>query len=344
MTTSYELPTNPGFSSSEIRYRADLVEEIIKKLSLSAQMGWTPQDLRHELKVHVDPLLNTVINEQVGAIPPELFDYWWNQTTPDPLPMPSVTTLQAIINGLNQLEPLPDWPLLPSPFRSELDCPAFADTAHYGIRLEISRLLKNAESTNLEAEAQHLLMEAEKHYQRLRCETLLRRSYNSTSLQEEKVIAKRIYLSAPWVRKQFQLLFATAAAYDCGAWIFTKSGIATVIGVEDDVIHVAELFESLNRQRERFMKLMSIQPVAHSTESTSSLRRTFMSNYTAQMSEILFDAFKSVLSELEKEAPNASQSLHAACVDRRNNFRLSMPDFYSSRNSWEELMRYAIDR
>ncbi|MFP7364391.1 hypothetical protein SFC07_01220 [Corynebacterium callunae] len=310
MTTSYESHLVSSDDLKSHRYHNDLMGTIIKKMVTCAFKGWTPQDLRHEFGSHLDPLFRLAQDHITGVASEKTLEYWDRQTGRDILDPPDIATLHSINAHFNRVEVLPDWDLIPYLYRVEAFESRLMSADHLEQRHRISRLHKKAEATAVATEAQDFHFTAELGYHRLRLESLMLYShYEDTQFFDDAISAKRIYLSAPWVRYQFQLLSAIARANDCQALLLTRSGISTVIGMMEDTTHVAELYDIFNRQRERFMKLHASAPFNQTPPSTSTKRRAFMISFNAQVSQILKDAAEQATAEIDAEFPYALSAI-----------------------------------
>lgn len=174
----------------------------------------------------------------------------------------------------------------------------------------ITALLKKAESTNFEEEAEALILKAETLRQQYRIESLLINSYDQdVQARSSTIRASRVYLEAPWIRHQYKLLNAIARVHSSEALLITKSGICTLFGEQDDVAHIIDLFNSLNRQRAHFMKTSAGARIAQLNGETSSYRRSFMISYASQISRLLISAKEDAFNELAGQAPLAHSAI-----------------------------------
>lgn len=295
---------------AETEYHRTLVDLGALWLTDCARNGWTPADLRHEFTAQIDPLLFHALASITCNVPDQLLDHWFTDTRPGSVTSISVVSLEKIVNRLPLLPPLQDWKLLAgSPFddgdeESLLSLSPEQRKAHG----RIQALLKKAESTSFEKEAEALVEKAESLRQQYRIENLLSVSY-SGSAKQNNVISARVRLRAPWVKYQVRLLSTIARSNSCESLLLTPSGIATVFGTADDVGHVIDLFTSLNRQREHFMRTSAGARTAQERSETSSYRRSFMVAYANRVGSILRRAAKDVMDNLGETAPSAPGSV-----------------------------------
>lgn len=132
---------------------------------------------------------------------------------------------------------------------------------------------------------------------------------DSAPSPRQDVMSIRIHLQAPWVRYQLRLLNTVSRAYSCEALLLTESGIATVFGNSEDVAHVLDLFASLNRQREHFMRTSAGAKTAQEQGETSRYRRSFMVAYASRIGALLKRAREDVLDNLAGDAPMATDTV-----------------------------------
>lgn len=293
---------------AEDTYHQTLVDLGVFWLTECAKTGWTPADLRHEFTCQIDPLLFHALSTVTCAVPDELLDYWFAETYPGNLRAISVSSLEKIVRRLPLLPPLKDWRLLDRIQLHDDDYLRLLSPTQRKAHDRILSLLKKAESTTFEKEAEALVEKAESLRQQYRIEDLLTGSYSGSS-DSGTVVSHRIRLHAPWVNYQMRLLGTIAHANSCTTVLLTKSGIATVFGSTDDVEHVSDLFTSLNRQRGYFMQTSAGAKTAQEQNQTSSYRRSFMVAYASQVGVLLKRAAQNVMDNLENSAPSAPDAV-----------------------------------
>lgn len=310
---------------AEENYHHTLVNMALLWLTECAQNGWTPADLRHEFSAQIDPLLFHSLSILSHTIPEQLLDHWFSDTRPGKVTSISVVSLEKIVNRLPLLPPLQDWTLLTGGHLHDSDMD-FLDSltpkqqkAHEKIR----SLLRKAESTNFEMEAEALIEKAESLRQQYRLEELLAGSY-SDSPTRDAVVSTRVRFHSPWVKYQMRLLGVIARANSCEALLLTESGIATIFGTSDDVAHVVDLFTSLNRQREHFMRSSAGARTAQERRETSSYRRSFMISYATRIGSLLHRAAEDVLDDLGDTAPSAAEEILPVLRERSERVHQTM--------------------
>lgn len=299
MTTTHDTHHHHTNRTRE-EYRRELSHRIFDGLHRAAGHGWTPDDLRHLLSSQIDHLLFLAVHRVCDGEPgpaaapvSEPIRSAWRQQchAAEEVYLPT-GTMEEIVETLKQVRPLHDQVLLTDTHAVEGRDRAFEALspeqrkAHH----RIIALLKKAEATNFEGEADVLVAKAQQLRQRYRIESVLLSRETVTEPAAEDFSAQRVYLHSPWIRHQFSLLSAVARTNSCAAMLLARNGIATVVGQIDDVRHVVDLFASLNRQRDHFMRTAAgAYEAAHHGE-TSSYRRSFMVAYTSHITVLLDDA------------------------------------------------------
>ena len=298
-------------------YRQLLEESIINHLGFCALRGWTPIDLRHEFSSDIDPLLFHALPEIAYSCSDEMYTLWMKGTRPTETNHLPVMTLEKILTELPKLRTLPDWGMLAELHALDNDDAIRMTPEQTKAHHRITALVKKAESTNFEEEAEALILKAETLRQQYRIESLLINSYDQAAQERSSsILASRVYLKAPWIRHQYKLLNAIARVHSSEALLITTSGICTVFGEQDDVNHIIDLFNSLNRQRDHFMKTSTGARVAQLNGETSSYRRSFMIAYASQISRLLTSAKEDAFNELAGQAPLAHNAIVPVLEDR----------------------------
>ncbi|ALC06404.1 hypothetical protein CDES_10110 [Corynebacterium deserti GIMN1.010] len=342
MTASNHINSVYGARS---QYRDHLVANIVESLGLCANRGWTPSDLRHEFSADIDFLLYRALSDVAFASSADMYSLWLRETDVNAEDMLSISSLEQIMHALPFLKSLSEWEIL-NALNEQVDAELPADYTPEQAKAHnrIIALLKKAESTTFEKEAEALIFKAETLRQQYRIESLLVDSYSSTPSSKPSVVASRAYLHAPWIRHQFKLLSSVARVHACESLLITKSGIATIFGAPDDVAHVIDLFGSLNRQRDHFMRT---SPGAHESQlrgQTNAYRRSFMIAYARQITYLLIDAREETMEQLAEEAPSAYDAILPVLHERAAQSQSALKQFFpNSRNmSFESNNRRGI--
>lgn len=299
MTTSNATDHQPNNQPRDA-YRRELTHQIFAGLQRAARHGWTPDDLRHVLTSQVDHLLylaaHQVCNHTRGpgstAVCEPVRAAWLSQAhATEEIHLPT-GSMEEIVHFLNRVPPLHDQVLLTDTQAVDGRAHAFEALSPEQRKAQhrIIALLQKAESTNFAGEAEVLVAKAQQLRQRYRIESVLLNQELGGAPPATEFFAQRVYLHAPWIRHQFSLLARVAATNSAAAMLLTRKGIATVVGQLDDVRHVTDLFASLNRQRDHFMRTSAGAHEATRRGETAAYRRNFMIAYTAQISVLLGDA------------------------------------------------------
>lgn len=296
-------------SAAGAEYTTHLRQKIRKLILTAAQRGWTPDDLRHTFTSQIDHLLFQAATEVAAGAPPSTRDVWRRQCHPTSDLTLSTATLEHIADSLDGLLPLRDHEFLADTHSVEASERAFADLspeqrkAHH----RITALLKKAESTGFEGEADALVAKVQQLRQRYRVETTLDRN----SDHSDDLIAQRVYLHSPWIKHQFSLLHGVAEVNSCASLLLTRNGICTLLGTADDVRYAHDLFHSLNRQRAHFMRSSAGAHEAAAAGETAAYRRSFMIAYAARITVLLQDASQQVVTADSLAAEYAVPALAA---------------------------------
>lgn len=263
-----------------------LATRVVAAVASAAHRGWTPDDLRHVLGPGVDHLLFRAHHRVATAAPP-VRQAWRRQCHPaEPGDRP-LAELEGWLDTLERLPALPDQAILTDlhQLQAREEEPAGLSEEQRRARHRITGLLRKAESTTFDAEAEALVAKAQQLRQRHRIEAVLDPRVSQTTSAGPS--ARRVRFSAPWVRHQYLLLTQVAVANSCTAVLLSRHGIATVIGESDDVQHTTDLFASLNRQCAHFMRTSAGAAEAARAGQTAAYRRAFLLSYASRIGTLL---------------------------------------------------------
>ncbi|GAB2504750.1 hypothetical protein CATRI_09060 [Corynebacterium atrinae] len=311
-------------AASELVYRRQLKGEISDLLMISASRGWTPDDLRHVSGTNIDPLLLEAQNRIHGCTTPAIRAAWQRHclTTQDvTLPIPELEMIKARLGAVPRLRD--------ADIVTDVSCLGLlrdvacqgaqgtttkpsADgrpsTAEARIRQRIALLLKKAESTNYEAEAESFIAKAQQLRQRYRLDSA---TEDDSTFADSQLVSVRIRLTGTWVRYQYLLLCNVARPNSCESILIPSVDIASVVGHPEDVWHVVELFAELNRQRDFFMRTSPGAREAAQLRQTAPYRRSFLLAFATRIGTLLAAANKEV------PEPQPSDSMALALLVRR---------------------------
>ena len=147
-----------------------------------------------------------------------------------------------------------------------------------------------------------LISKAQSLQQKYRIEDLL-----TSNLPD--LISHRVHIHSPYIKHQASLLSTISDANGCTTLLIHGKGLACVIGAPADAAHCADLFASLNRQCDWFMRNGDGAEIARATNTTAAYRRSFRLSYAARIGELLAqaneDGFKDNLRESQYCAHHA---------------------------------------
>ncbi|QGU05079.1 DUF2786 domain-containing protein [Corynebacterium comes] len=288
--------TLPASTDPERVHREELQWTIVDRILAAARLGWAPDDIRHLVGSSVDPFL-AVARPQVEAVAPDTVRAAWRRQchSPDNRHTGECATgrMETIAEKLRDLPVFRDTELLTDLHLlrgRDLD-PAGLSTDQRRAQQRITGLLKKAESTTFAAEAEALVAKAQQLRQRYRIDNV---QSGHLSPEPGDVVSLRVRLTAPWVRQQFLLLSRVSFANSCRSILNRSVAIASLIGHADDVRHVAELFASLNHQRDYFMRTAPGAHEAARERQTLAYRRSFLFSYAIRIGDLLTAAAEEV--------------------------------------------------
>ena len=280
----------------------DLSAHVIERLITAAQHGWAPADLEHVLGPHAYPIIYRASPHVPARITsPALRKAWLQMAPPDENFIPR-DKLRAVMKELIHLPRLRDTELLASGESLRED--GLSDKQRK-IRAKVLGLLRKAESTSFEDEAEVLISKAQSLQQKYRIEDLL-------SSELPNLISHRVHIHPPYIKHQASLLSTISDANGCTTLLIHDKGLACVIGAPADAAHCADLFASLNRQCDWFMRNGDGAEIARATNSTAAYRRSFRLSYAARIGELLTQANEDGIAENLRESQYCSH--HAEAV------------------------------
>lgn len=258
-----------------------MVQRLVGAIVDAATRGWGPRDLTHVLGKDVGGFAFRAAPRVPANVAATALRASWLRCPSSSLSRLTLGRLHSLYESVVSLGRLNDAELLANAGGSK-GGPANANEtqAQRKARLKVKALLRKAESTEFEEEADTLVAKAQQ----------LRQRYRLTEAMEEEqseVVARRVYITAPWVKHQFSLLGVVARANGCAALLLDGRGIAVVFGTAADTDHACDLFESLNRQCAWFMDRGPHYAAARRNRETSAYRRSFRLAYAARVSELL---------------------------------------------------------
>ena len=281
--------------------------------------GWTPDDLREITRrragQHLCGVLADALARHVAGCPGDLVDAQWRAQVValgepvlvDPLRAEGLAQLLALAGALDRLPRLAE--VLPPPGRRDTrHSPAagagasseFADKQLARVRA----LLAKAESTEYDAEAEALTAKAQELISRHALERLL--GQLDTGLGDgSSVVARRIWLDAPYLLAKGMLVTAVATANRSRAVISESVGCCTLVGAPRDLDAVELLSTSLLVQANVAMLRHGRQVDRGGTSRTRSFRQSFLIAYAGRIGERLTATGRSAV----RDTPHADRLL-----------------------------------
>ena len=150
----------------------------------------------------------------------------------------------------------------------------------------VRALLAKAESSQYDEEAESLSAKAQELISRYALERLLA-SHDDTGGADPGVVARRLWLDAPYVMAKAMLVSEVALANRCRAVASEKLGFCTVIGDPGDLDAVELLSTSLLVQGSAAMVRHGRQVDHRGASRTRSFRHSFLVSYAVRIGERL---------------------------------------------------------
>lgn len=260
------------------------IDHIIK----AAMRGWGPLDLVHVAGKEISFLLFKAAPRVPARITSSALRREWLAFNPATTSYRGAKLTQAklrkILDKLVFLPQMRDVQVL----AAVEDSTAGLSEDQKRIKHKIDALIAKAESTQFEDEADALITKAQALRQRYRISEVLSADTDGPT----QIVARRVHITPPWVKHQFMLLGAVGRHNGCASLLVHDDGIATVLGTASDVEHTVDLYYSLNRQREWFMRHSPGADEARAFGDTTAYRRSFILAYATRIGDILYHANK----------------------------------------------------
>lgn len=320
------MTTFTDFDRSDFRdvhravYYETLVHDILKYLVAAASNGWGPEDIAHVLGDDIRGLLFRAAPRVPANVTNAALRKAWLRCPIASYHRLPLERVEQLLHDVARLGSLNDEELLAHVLSGDRDHDDVVPTDNLTdpqrkARQKVESLLRKSESTEFEDEANALIAKAQQLRQRYRLHDALNTDTTANddttvNVQDTKVVARRVHIDSPWVKHQATLLGAIAHANGCATLLLDDRGIATVIGTDDDVSHVYDLFASLNRQCAWFMDRGPNFELARRRRQTASYRRSFRLAYAARIGELLRRA-----NAASQQAEGAADSATASATD-----------------------------
>ena len=241
----------------------------------AAQRGWTPKDLFHLYGNDIHALLYRAALRAAARVDSPTIRNAWLMLLPPDNPYVSRAKILKWTEQIHLLPRLRDGGYITAPKDDE-------DPRTAKMRRKIEALLRKAESTTFEEEASALVARAQALRQAHRI--------HDVSPDGAAVQARRVYVTGPYVKHKFTLMTVIARANGVSGVLMHDRGIGCLFGAADDLDHVLDLYESLVRQGEYFMRHSGDAEIASFMRQTASFRRSFLLAYAARIGDLLEQA------------------------------------------------------
>ncbi|APT92158.1 hypothetical protein CPHO_03830 [Corynebacterium phocae] len=250
-------------------------------LVTAARCGWGPKDLLHVLGPKAHAIIYRAAPRVPARITSEPLRHEWLMFPPPKDPAYNQNLVAGWIDTLHRLPRLRDSVVL--------DMPVDPNSQEAKIRRKIEALLSKAESTTFEKEAEALIARAQK----------MRQDYRvaATGGGTAAVVSRRVRISGPYIKHKATLLGAVCDANGVTCLLLHDSGITAIFGQSEDLDHVEDLFDSLQRQCAYYMEHSEGAEEARLSQQTASYRRSFQLSYASRVSELLHEANSSAEEE-----------------------------------------------
>ncbi|QPK78555.1 DUF2786 domain-containing protein [Corynebacterium lizhenjunii] len=262
----------------------------------AAIAGWLPDDIRHILGPRCEALLHRAASLIPSSLPPGPVRTAWLQVSPPADPSLPREELTSWLDQLGRCGRFADAPIV-----SPADVSAATGASgHRGsgrdsdpqdkIRRKVEALLRKAESTEYEEEAQALVARAQALQQAHRLHVAGSEAHLSAEELGKRIISQRAYVHGPYINHKCVLLSAIANANGVCALLMDPRGIVVLIGTPEDTAHVADLFASLSRQCEYFLEYSPGARQAKQQRRTAPYRRSFRLSFAQRIAQLLQEA------------------------------------------------------
>ena len=196
-------------------------------------------------------------------------------------------------------------PILPAPADGDRPSVAGGYDSWGGVGAEsnpalerIRNLLAKAESTTFEAEAMAFTAKAQELMTRYAIDAAL---VHGRGRDDDRPVAIRVPIDAPYVDHKSLLLQTVAAAGRCRSVFLPLVSMSTVVGYPADIAAVELLFTSLLVQAQTAMTDAATRAPAGSRPRSQSFRSAFLAGYTSRIGARLREINDAVYAQVESE-------------------------------------------
>lgn len=275
------LMARPGMRPGVVAVEMERIA--VGAVHAAVRRGWSPSDLaeavRRQHGERLIPLLAHVLEKEGRAHPVQLVSATWSDDL-HRLGRPGRAAFD-LVGGLAEglrLDAVVRWLPAITPLMAP---PGVADTAGSGtpdnpVLRKVRALLAKAESTEHPAEAETFSAKAQELISRHALERLVA---EPGAAHGPAIVARRLWISAPYVAAKGRLVGGIARANRCRSVLSERIGFSTVVGDSRDLDAVELLTASPLLQAEAAVRWHGAQRDLLGASETTSFRRSFFVSY-----------------------------------------------------------------
>jgi hypothetical protein len=280
---------------------AAMQRRLTRSLHIVVCGGWGPADLGHLVRRRLDadhlPVLAAALRVEMQQHPAERVAAQWRDELAalGPTVHPSLRTHRGLTLALGVAALLATMPRIPTliappgtadPLR---DAAARADGPDAKMLARVRALLAKAESSDFPEEAEALSAKAQELISRHSLTRLLGAD-DAADRRSTAVVARRLWIDAPYASAKTLLVAVVARANRCSAVSTEQLGFTTVAGTARDLDAVELLSTSLMVQANTALLAAGRAAPARGSPRTPSYRRSFLLAYATRIGERLTEA------------------------------------------------------
>lgn len=289
-------------------------ERVLRRLVANlGRAGWSPHDqselVRRRLTSEHQPLLAAALHHEMARHSIERVAPTWRTEVAalGPTEHPPAHAHRGLTHVLGLIAVLSSSPRIPQlvvppgeadPLDTVQVEPGGRDAK---VLAKVRALLAKAESSEFPGEAEALSEKAQELISRYSLDRLIAAS-SAGGHDKTIIVARRIWLDAPYVGAKASLVAAVANANRCSTVSAERLGFTTVAGTASDIEGVEVLTTSLMVQADSAMLAAGRRTDRHGVSRTASYRRSFLLAYAHRIGERLAEATRTVSTEVAETA------------------------------------------
>ncbi len=277
---------------------------LLQALQRVSHAGWSPRDqaelVRRRLTPEHLPLLARGLRDEAKRHAADRVALRWldELATLGPPEHPALRNEHGLALALALVAVLGTAPaiaqLVPPPGIVDLHQAARPHPETHGhaakLLARVRALLAKAESTDFPEEAEAFSAKAQELISRHSLDRLLTGAERSSRTRSDAVVARRLWIDAPYVMAKARLADAVGRANRCSTVVSEKLGFATVVGAPGDLDAVELLTTSLLVQANTGLLRAGRRTDSYGATRTTSFRRSFLLSYAHRIGERLTEA------------------------------------------------------